>query len=162
MTPAVTALESAGVPYELLTYEPPNSPGETASGQRDIGILAAEALHLDPAEVFKTLVTELDDGTLAVAVIPVATTLDLKALARAAGTKSARMATPERAERTTGYVTGGISPLGQKRRLPTYVALEANGLERIYVSAGRRGLELGLSPRALVQITQGEVCDLTR
>jgi Cys-tRNA(Pro)/Cys-tRNA(Cys) deacylase len=154
MTPAVKALEAAGQPYQLLAYSP--------GAGRSAGEQAAAALGLDPALVFKTLVAELDDETLAVAVIPVGTTLDLKALARAAGAKSARMSTVERAERATGYATGGISPLGQKRRLPVYLASEALGLEQIYVSAGRRGLELELSPQSLVQLVRAEVCALTR
>jgi Cys-tRNA(Pro)/Cys-tRNA(Cys) deacylase len=157
VTPAITALDRIGLPYDLLTYEL-----DSSRHDEDVGVAAAGALGLEPAVVFKTLVVELDARSLVVAVIPVGAQLNLKALARAAGARSAHMATTEQAERATGYVIGGISPIGQKRRLPTYLASEAACLEAIFVSAGKRGLELGLKPSDLVQITDAKICALIR
>jgi len=154
MTPATKSLEAAQIAFELLEYR--------STGGRDIGRSAALALNLDTSVVFKTLVAELNTGGLAVAVIPVSGQLDLKCLARAANTKSASMASAEQAEKATGYVTGGISPIGQKRLLPTYLAEQATAFEQIYVSAGKRGLELALSPADLIRITEATVCRLTR
>ena len=155
MTPAVTALDGLKLPYELLEYE------LSGSSDKDIGLAAARALGLPEAAVFKTLIAELADGALVVAVIPVAEKLNLKQLARACGVKSAKMADTRAAERATGYLTGGISPLGQKRSHRTLLADQANGLDLIYVSAGRRGLELALTPGALIEATAASVCTLT-
>jgi Cys-tRNA(Pro)/Cys-tRNA(Cys) deacylase len=105
-----------------------------------------------PAEVFKTLVAEVD-GALTVAVVPVTGDLDLKALAHAAGGKRATLADRAAAERSSGYVRGGISPLGQRKRLPTVVDDSATGLDRMYVSAGRRGLQVALAPDDLIRLT---------
>ena len=153
MTPAIHCLDAAGVPYRVLRYQP----GSAAR----LGIAAAAALGLDPALVFKTLVVEFDSQHNAVAVIPVAKTLDLKALARVAGEKQATLAPTRNAERLTGYVTGGISPLGQKRQLPTYVAAQALSYDHIYVSAGRRGLELEIAPADLIRCAHACVAELT-
>lgn len=155
MTPAVTALIRAGVAHQLLDY-----PAD-AVGDHGIGTAAAAALGLPENEVFKTLVAELANGELVVTIIPVAARLNLKLLARAAAAKSAQMANARQAERATGYVTGGISPLGQKRSLRTFVADQARSLEVIHVSAGRRGLELALSPGDLIRLTDAVVCELT-
>jgi len=144
-TPATTALDRAGVMYTVHAYAHDPS---TAS----YGTEAAEALGLDPATVFKTLLALVDDA-LVVAVVPVTGQLDLKALAAAAGGKRAVMAPPEVAERSTGYVVGGISPLGQRRALPTYVDVSARDLPTMYVSAGRRGCDLGLAPADLMSLT---------
>ncbi len=152
MTPAIRALEAAGYPYRLLEYE-------QAAG-KDIGLAAAAALGLPEEKVFKTLVAELAGGELVVALIPVAGKLSLKALARACAAKSAALADAKVAERATGYLTGGISPLGQKRRHRTLLAEEADGLDLIYVSAGRRGLELELLPEVLIEATQAQICAL--
>jgi Cys-tRNA(Pro)/Cys-tRNA(Cys) deacylase len=122
---------------------------------------AAEALGLDPATVFKTLVAEVD-GKLAVAIVPVERQLDLKALAAGVGAKKAAMADVKQAERTTGYVAGGISPLGQRRALPTVVDASALDHETIHVSAGRRGLELELAPADLVELTGARVAPIAR
>ena len=154
MTPAVSKLDALGLPYRLLEYV-----AEPGTG-RDIGKAAARSLGLSEAEVFKTLVAEMADGELVVAVIPVSGKLNLKQLARAGGAKSAALADPKKAERATGYVTGGISPIGQKRSHRTFIAAEARDLEQIYVSAGRRGLELGLRPSDLIQATDASVCRL--
>lgn len=144
MTPAVALLELEGVPYRLHEYE--HDPRAAS-----YGLEAVEKLGLAPAAVFKTLVADLD-GTLTVCVVPVERQLDLRALG-----KRARLARPEQAERATGYVVGGISPLGQRRRLPTVVDASALEHERVFVSAGRRGLELELDPRDLVRLTDARV-----
>ncbi|MFY0989296.1 Cys-tRNA(Pro) deacylase [Halomonas sp. C05BenzN] len=155
MTPAVKALEKAGVAFSLASYE--HDPRTPAYGEE-----AAAALGLSPDEVFKTLLARLDDGRLVVAIVPVAGHLDLKALARAAGARKAVMAEAEAAERATGYVLGGISPLGQKKRLATFLDARAEGFEAIHVSGGRRGLEIRLAPRDLMQLTGARLAALAR
>jgi Cys-tRNA(Pro)/Cys-tRNA(Cys) deacylase len=130
-TPAVAVLERAGVPHTLHPYDPDHADGH------GYGEAAVAALGADPRRVFKTLVTRVD-GTLTVAVVPVSGTLDLKALAAAAGGRKAAMADPADAERTTGYVRGGISPLGQRKALPTVVDDSALAFPTVMVSAGRR------------------------
>ena len=121
------------------------------------GLEAAERMGVDPARVFKTLVVDLD-GSLEVAVLPVAAQLDLRAL----GGKRSRLAEPRDVERSTGYVLGGVSPLGQRKRLPTTVDASALEHETVFVSAGRRGLELELDPRDLVRLTGAAVAEVTR
>lgn len=147
-TGATTALDRARVAYTLHPYvhDPAN---------QHFGDEAVAALGLDARRVFKTLVVACTGGrhALAVAVVPVAHQLDLKALARAVGAKRAQLADQAVAERTTGYVVGGISPLGQRKRLPTVVDETATGFETVVVSAGRRGLQLELSPADLVAVT---------
>lgn len=143
MTPAILALERAGVPHRTLSYA--HDPSAAAFGTE-----AAEALDLDPAAVHKTLVVALADGGHGVALVPVTSQLDLKACARALGAKKATLADTRDAERLTGYVVGGISPLGQRRRLPTVVDAAATDLAEMYVSGGRRGLEIALAPVDLV------------
>ncbi len=123
------------------------------------GIEAAVELGLPPEQVFKTLIVSVD-GDLAVAVVPVAAQLSLKALAEAAGGKRAEMAERAAAERATGYVTGGISPIGQRRRLPVVIDSSALGFAAIYCSAGRRGLELELAPGDLVRVTDAKVAGI--
>jgi Cys-tRNA(Pro)/Cys-tRNA(Cys) deacylase len=154
MTPAVKALDDLGFPYRLLEYD------RDATGDRDIGLAAAAALSLPEEQVFKTLIAELAGGELVVAIIPVAAKLDLKQLARTCGVKSAALAETKAAERATGYLTGGISPLGQKRRHRTFLAEQASAQDQIYVSAGRRGLELALSPGVLIEATKARICAL--
>jgi Cys-tRNA(Pro)/Cys-tRNA(Cys) deacylase len=122
---------------------------------------AAQALGLDPAQVFKTLLADVD-GALTVAVVPVDRSLDLKALAAAAGGKRAVMAEPAAAERATGYVVGGISPLGQRRRLPTVVDVSALDWDTVLVSAGRRGLDAELAPADLVRLTRARTAPIAR
>jgi Cys-tRNA(Pro)/Cys-tRNA(Cys) deacylase len=122
---------------------------------------AAQALGLDPAQVFKTLLADVD-GALTVAVVPVDRSLDLKALAAAVGGKRAVMAEPAAAERATGYVVGGISPLGQRRRLPTVVDVSALEWATVLVSAGRRGLDVELSPGDLVRMTSAVTAPVSR
>ncbi len=150
-TPATAALDAAGVPYRTTDYEVP----EGAYGDSVV-----EALGLDADTVGKTLVAALDDGRHVLAVVPVSTTLDLKALARAAGAKRAAMADPREAERLTGSVLGGISPLGTRRPLPVFVdELLALG-DEVHVSGGRRGLELTLAPDDLVRAAGATVAPI--
>lgn len=154
MTPAVLAAKRAGIDFTLHEYQ--HDPG-TAS----YGLEAAEKLGLDPAQVFKTLVARVD-GQLTVALVPVARTLDLKALAAAVGGKRAAMAELTDAERATGYVAGGISPLGQKKRLPMVVDASALALARMHVSAGRRGLEIELAPADLIRLCTARTASIAR
>lgn len=154
MTPAVDAAKAAGVSYQLLSYE--HDPRASV-----YGVEAADVLGLDPSSVFKTLVAKVD-GRLIVGVVPVAAYLDLKALAAAAGGRKAEMAPPAEAERATGYVVGGISPLGQKRRLPAVIDESALLLDTVHVSAGRRGLEIALAPADLVRLTGATVAAIAR
>ena len=147
MTPAIVAAERAGIPFTLHEYE-----HEAGAAY---GLEAAEKTGVDPARVFKTLVVS-QDGTLAVAIVPVAAQLDLRALG-----KRAALAESAAAERATGYVLGGISPLGQRKRLPTLLDESALAFETIFVSAGRRGLELELAPGDLLAQTGGRVQRLT-
>ncbi|UYG08111.1 Cys-tRNA(Pro) deacylase [Halomonas sp. M4R1S46] len=155
MTPAVKVLEQAGVAFALASYA--HDPRRPAYGEE-----AAEALGLSPWEVFKTLLARLDDGRLAMAIVPVASQLDLKALARAAGARKAVMADPAEAERATGYVVGGISPLGQKKRLAAFVDDSAEPLAALHVSGGRRGLEIRLAPRDLARLLEARFAPLAR
>jgi Cys-tRNA(Pro)/Cys-tRNA(Cys) deacylase len=141
-TPAIVAAERAGIAFTVHEYV--HDP-KAAS----YGLEAAEKLGLDPAHVFKTLVADVD-GTLTVAIVPVEAQLDLKALG-----KRVSMADSKLAERTTGYVAGGISPLGQRKRLPTVLDASALACETIHVSAGRRGLEIELAPADLLALTGG-------
>ncbi|MHA6785092.1 Cys-tRNA(Pro) deacylase [Pseudonocardia saturnea] len=143
-TPATALLTKNRVAHVLHAYE--------HGSERAYGPEAAEKLGLDPERVFKTLVAEVD-GALTVAVVPVTASLDLKALAAAVGGKRARMAEVSTAERVTGYVAGGISPLGQRKRLPTVIDTSAQGLATMFCSAGRRGLEMELAPDALQHLT---------
>jgi Cys-tRNA(Pro)/Cys-tRNA(Cys) deacylase len=128
---------------------------------KSYGLEAAEALGLAPEQVFKTLLVEVD-GKLTVGVVPVGKQLDLKAIAAAAGGKKAVMADPAAAERTTGYVVGGISPIGQKRALPTVVDSTATDHPTVYVSGGRRGLDIGLSPTDLITVTKARTAAIAR
>lgn len=142
-TPATAALDAAGVPYRTTLYEVPD--------QRGYGEALVQALDLDPDTVGKTLVAVLDDSSHVLAVVPVSATLDLKALARLAGAKRAALAEPQDAERLTGSVVGGISPLGPRRSLPVFVDELLTVGDEVHVSGGRRGLELSLAPTDLVR-----------
>ncbi|MFF2654358.1 Cys-tRNA(Pro) deacylase [Streptomyces sp. NPDC058045] len=153
-TPATVALTGAGVAFTVHSYV--HDPAHPSYGEE-----AAEALGVPPERVFKTLVAEVD-GALTVAVVPVAGSLDLKALAAAVGGKRAAMADPAAAERATGYVRGGISPLGQRRRLPTVLDASAAEHPTICVSGGRRGLEVELSPTDLATHTAAVLAPVTR
>lgn len=153
-TPATVALARAGVDFTLHEYA--HDPRAAS-----YGLEAAEALGLDPRRVLKTLVASVD-GRLAVAVVPVAGQLDLKALARALGASRAVMAEQAAAERATGYVAGGISPVGQRRRHPTVLDDTALDHASVFVSAGRRGLDLEIAPAALVAATGATVAPIGR
>ena len=144
-TPATVLLTAQRVVHTLHPYD-------VDAGSPQYGALVAAALGVPPEAVFKTLVTEVD-GALTVAVVPVTGELDLKALAAVAGGKRAAMADRAVAERSTGYVRGGISPLGQRRRLPTVVDASSLTLGLMYVSAGRRGLQVSLAPADLIRLT---------
>jgi Cys-tRNA(Pro)/Cys-tRNA(Cys) deacylase len=144
-TPATVALTSAGIAFTARSY----AHDPTAASY---GLEAAEALGVEPARVFKTLLVEADT-TLAVGIVPVDRQLDLKALATALGVKRVQMADPATAERVTGYVVGGISPVGQKRRLATVLDESADGYDTVLVSGGRRGLDIELSPADLCSVT---------
>jgi Cys-tRNA(Pro)/Cys-tRNA(Cys) deacylase len=153
-TPATVALTAAGVAYTVHAYE--HDPAHPSYGEE-----AAEAMGVSPDRVFKTLVADVD-GSLVVAVVPVAGSLDLKALATAVGGKRAAMADPAAAERTTGYVRGGISPLGQRKKLPTVLDSSALRHATICVSAGRRGLEVELAPDDLAHLTEAVCAPVAR
>lgn len=155
MTPAVEAARAAGVAYEVVQYE-------HDSAAESYGLEAAEVLGVEPERVFKTLVAKLDGHALVVGIVPVAMRLDLKALAAAAGGRKAEMADSAEAQRSTGYVVGGISPLGQKRRLVTVLDESAVLQETVYVSGGRRGLEIVLAPADLVRLTDAKVAAIAR
>jgi len=153
-TPATVALSRAGIDFTLheYTHDP---------RAESFGLEAAEALGLDPVRVFKTLMATVD-GRLAVAVVPVSGQLDLKALARALGGSKSAMADRSAAERATGYVAGGISPVGQKRLHPTVLDASALDHPTVFVSAGRRGLDLEIAPADLVRATEAVVAVVGR
>lgn len=153
-TPAMTALTRSGIAYTVHEFTP--DPRETS-----YGLAAAAALGLPATAVFKTLVAQVD-GVPVVAIVPVSTTLDVKALAAAHGGRRADVVEPREAERLTGYVVGGISPIGQRRSLPTYVDHTAEGQSAMYVSGGRRGLDLGLAPADLLRVTGGRLAAIGR
>jgi Cys-tRNA(Pro)/Cys-tRNA(Cys) deacylase len=151
-TPATSTLTSAGVDFTLHPYD--HDPRATAYGEE-----AAAALGVEPERLFKTLIATVD-GTLACAVVPVAARLDLKAFAAALGGKRAELADPAAAARATGYVVGGISPIGQKTRLRVVLDETVELFDTVYVSAGKRGLQVQLAPAELVRVTGGAVADI--
>jgi Cys-tRNA(Pro)/Cys-tRNA(Cys) deacylase len=153
-TLATTLLDKQGIAHTAHTYQ--HDPRHASYGTE-----ASEALRIPPERVFKTLITEVD-GALTVAVLPVATNLDLKALAAAAGGKRAAMAAVMAAERATGYVAGGISPLGQRKRLPVIIDASALAYATIYCSGGRRGLEIELAPGDLVRAANAAVAPISQ
>ncbi|MDN5917858.1 MAG: Cys-tRNA(Pro) deacylase [Pseudonocardia sp.] len=161
-TPATALLTKRKITHRVHTYVHRGGTEWSAGGTRvntAYGAEAADALGQDPRRVFKTLVA-LVDGTMTVGIVPVTATLDLKALATAAGGKRARMAEVTDAERTTGYVAGGISPLGQRKRLPTVVDASVHDFATLYCSGGRRGLEIELSPDDLIALTSATVAPI--
>lgn len=153
MTPAIKLLQKAKVAHRIHEYK--HDAGNTA-----YGLEAAEKLAVDPLQVFKTLVVKVDDGSLAVAILPVTKMLSMKSMAKALSAKKAEMADTSEVERATGYVLGGVSPLGQKKRLKTAIDSSAQCYKTIFVSAGRRGLEIELSCADLQQLTQAIIVDL--
>ena len=153
-TPATAALQRAGVDFVIRAYE--HDPGAES-----YGLEAATELGVEPERVFKTLLVETSTG-LAVGIVPVDRQLDLKAVATALGAKKAAMADPRDAERSTGYVVGGISPLGQKKALPTVLDQSATAFETILVSGGKRGFDLELSPGDLARLTRAVLAPIAR
>jgi Cys-tRNA(Pro)/Cys-tRNA(Cys) deacylase len=155
MTPAINLAKKKKIPHTVHQYE--HDPNHDS-----FGLEAAEVLGQDPKKVFKTLLFCLNGEakSLAVAIIPVDQKLNLKLAAKAAGAKKAEMANPDIAQKTTGYVVGGISPLGQKKALPTFIHQSAQSQETICVSAGKRGLEIELSPQDLASLTRAKFLPL--
>lgn len=153
-TPATTRLTELGIDYTSHAYD--HDPNE-----RSFGIEAARALGFDPDQVFKTLLAVVDEQ-VTVAIVPVSRMLDLKALAAARSARRAELADPKAAERITGYVVGGISPIGQKRALPTVLDELALLYDTIYVSGGKRGFDIGLTPADLVRATDAQVAAISR
>lgn len=153
-TPAIVALTAAGIDFTAHSYDhdPANS---------NFGLEAATALGLDPERVFKTLLADVD-GALVVGIVPVTGKLDLGALAKAAGGKRATMADPAVAQRKTGYVLGGISPIGQKAAHPTVVDETVELFDTVYVSGGRRGFDIGLAPSDLIAVTSAIVAPIAK
>lgn len=153
-TPATVALDRAGVSFTPHTYE--HDPAAES-----FGLEAAHALGVDPERVFKTLLVSVDSG-LGVGIVPVDGQLDLKAIASALGAKRAVMADPRVAERTSGYVVGGISPLGQKKALPTVLDSSAAQFVTVFVSGGKRGFDVELAPEDLVRLTRATLAPISR
>lgn len=154
-TPATVALVAAGIEHTCHPYR--HDPRASS-----YGLEAAEVLGLDPQQVYKTLLSRLGDGELVVAVVPVSGQLDLKALARAVGATRATMADPADAQRVTGYQIGGISPIGQKRRLRTVIDTSALDHATVFVSGGRRGLDVELRPEDLIALTSAMTAAIGR
>ncbi len=153
MTPAINIARKAGIPHQ--THEYAHDPGHAS-----YGLEAAEKMGVAPERVFKTLVVILETKELVVAVVPVSAMLNMKQIARAAAAKKAAMAPAADVQRSSGYVLGGVSPLGQKKRLRTFIDASAQTFTTMFVSAGRRGLEIELSPADLARLTNGTFADL--
>jgi len=160
-TRAIAELRRAGIGHAVREYDVPAAAAVGRHDRPSYGLDAAAALGVDPRRIFKTLVVAVD-GKLAVAIVPVAGELDLKAFADALGGRRAELADPAEAERATGYVVGGISPIGQRRRLPTVLDASTAAFETILVSAGRRGLQVELEPGDLVRVTSAIVAPIAR
>ena len=139
MTPAINLLKKKGISFDVLSYQHDPS-------HQQFGLEAVEKLNLLPEQVFKTLVLEDTEHQLLVAIVPVSQQVNLKLLAKAAKVKKVQMAPQQKVENTTGYILGGVSPLGQKKRLMTFVHQSASDFKKIYVSAGKRGLEISIDP----------------
>lgn len=154
MTPAITLLKRQKVLHEVLSYE-------HDSLAASYGLEAAEKLSLDVNAVFKTLVLESDTKALVVALVPVSHKVSEKKLAKIIGAKKMKMASSDTVTKSTGYVLGGVSPLGQKKGLPTVIHSSAKVLRRLYVSAGKRGLEIAVSPDALATLTHAIWAEIT-
>lgn len=155
MTPAIALLKKQKIAHQLMSYEH----DENAIF---FGLEAAEKLGVAPEKVFKTLLVTTDKNELFVGIVPVLKQLDLKHIAQAAGVKKVEMANPTLAERVTGYLVGGISPLGQKKRLKTFIDSSAETLDTMYVSGGRRGLDIGISPCDLASVLSAQFTSLAR
>jgi Cys-tRNA(Pro)/Cys-tRNA(Cys) deacylase len=160
-TRALDALRRAAIAHTVHEYAPTPGSARRSGPRTSYGADAATALGVDPRRIFKTLVASLDDH-LVVAIVPVAAELDLKRLADALGGRRAAMADPAEAERATGFVVGGISPIGQRRQLRTVLDASADAFATILVSAGRRGLQVELAPTDLVAVTSATVAPIAR
>jgi Cys-tRNA(Pro)/Cys-tRNA(Cys) deacylase len=147
MTPAIALLEKQKIKFEILSYEHDANNGH-------YGLEAVEKLNLNSDQVFKTLVLETHEGELIVAITPVSQQVNLKQLAKVAKTKKMALAAPQKINASTGYILGGVSPIGQKKRLKTYIHSSASEFEIIYVSAGKRGLELKLAIDDVAELTK--------
>lgn len=154
MTPAITAVKKAKIPFTVHQYE-------HDTNNTNFGDEAVEKLGVPAQQVFKTLVVQTDNNALVVNVVPVQCRLDLKAVAKACGCKKAEMADKNLVQRTTGYVLGGVSALGQKKQLTTLIDNSAKNIETIFISAGKRGLELELSALNLADLTRGRFASIT-
>ncbi|GAA5137214.1 Cys-tRNA(Pro) deacylase [Thalassotalea piscium] len=153
MTPAVKLLEQNKTPHFIHHYQHSDS-------AKSYGLEAAEKMSVSANRIFKTLVIEYDDK-LAVCIVPVEQQLSLKLAAKALKAKKAQMAVAQKVEKTTGYVLGGVSPLGQKKQLPTLIDTTASSFDTIFISGGKRGLEIELAPDALLKLTNAEFCTLS-
>lgn len=155
MTPAIKLLEQKKIKHSIHQYEHDSS-------AESYGLEAVHKLGLDESRVYKTLVIALAGDELATAILPVALQLNLKLAAKSLGTKRAAMCDPARVERVTGYVLGGVSPLGQKKRLKTVIDESASSMDSIFVSAGRRGLEIELAPQDLINLLPAHFAAVTQ
>ena len=153
MTPAINLLKQAKIAHQVHEYSHDVQ-------HESFGLEAAEKLNVDPERVFKTLVVKLDNGHLAVGILPVNNMLSMKAMAKALSAKKAEMADKNEVQRSTGYVLGGVSPLAQKKRLKTVIDLSAQQFPAIFVSGGRRGLEIELAASDLAKATLGQFFDI--
>lgn len=154
MTPAINAAKKAGIAYNIHEYQ--HDPAASSYGKE-----AAEALQVEAEQIFKTLLIACSaTKQLVVAIIPVSHQLNLKSVAKVFSFKKVTMADPAKAEASTGYILGGISPLGQKKRLPCVIDASVSGFKTVFVSAGRRGLEIELSPQDLIKMTQAKVAEI--
>lgn len=155
MTPAIALLKKQKITYQVISYEHDEN-------SVSYGIEAAEKMGVAAEKIFKTLLVTTDKNELFIGIVPVLKLLDLKHIAQAAGVKKVEMAKPALAERLTGYLVGGISPLGQKKRLKTFIDSSAESLDIMYVSGGRRGLDIGLSPTDLAHVLNAQFAYLAR
>lgn len=154
MTPAINVTKKSKVTFKIHEYK-------HISSNESYGLEAADKLNVPETQIFKTLVVSLNNNELAVGIIPVSSMLSMKLFAKFIGAKKAVMATPIEVERSTGYILGGVSPLGQKKRLKTIIDITAKDLTTVYVSAGKRGLEIELCPLDLKKLTNGEFADIS-
>jgi len=153
MTPAINALKKIKVDFSIHEYD--HDPANL-----NYGTEAAQKLGIDAQQVFKTLVVRLDSGQFVVGIVPVSSKLNMKSIAKAAGAKKASMAEATDVERITGYVLGGVSPLGQRKQLLTFLDSSADKFSTIYISAGRRGLDVQIKPADLLTVTRGKYAEL--